>query len=58
MGAAEVIGSMPMNRRDAVQLLHDRHPHVIEAPGDRDVEKTREWVTGAFDRGEDNEETE
>ena len=27
-----------MNRRDAVQRLHDRHPHVVDAPGDRGVD--------------------
>ena len=27
-----------MNRQQAVELLHERHPHVIEAPGGRIVE--------------------
>lgn len=27
-----------MNRQQAVQHLHDRHPHVIDPPGDRGVD--------------------
>ena len=27
-----------MNRQEAICLLHDRHPHVIDAPGDRAID--------------------